>query len=54
MRDVVFGLMAVVVGITFCFRGYLTMRVVIPMWGAFSGFALGAGLGFLFPVSLHD
>ena len=44
MRDIVFGLIAVFVGLTFCFRGYLTMRVVIPVWGAFSGFAIGAGL----------
>ena len=44
MRDIVFGLIAVLVGLTFCFRGYLTMRLVIPVWGAFSGFAIGAGL----------
>lgn len=44
MSGVAFGLIAVLVGITLCFRGYLTMRIVIPLWGAFSGFALGAGL----------
>nr|WP_274387953.1 DUF4203 domain-containing protein [Salsipaludibacter albus] len=36
--------MAVLVGAAFCFRGYLAMRVIIPMWGALVGFFLGAGL----------
>ncbi len=33
-----------VIGAGFCFRGYLAMRVIIPFWGAFAGFMLGAGL----------
>lgn len=37
------GVFALAVGALFCFRGYLTMRVVIPIWGAFAGFFLGAG-----------
>jgi hypothetical protein len=44
VRDVVLGLLAIAVGALFCFRGYLTMRFVIPVWGAFAGFALGAGV----------
>jgi uncharacterized protein DUF4203 len=44
VRDVLLGLLAIAVGSLFCFRGYLTMRLVIPVWGAFSGFLLGAGL----------
>jgi hypothetical protein len=28
----------------FCFRGYLAMRIVIPIWGAFAGFVLGASV----------
>ena len=44
MNDVVLALLAIAIGALFCFRGYLTMRVVIPVWGAFTGFALGAGL----------
>jgi hypothetical protein len=44
MRDVVIGLLAIVVGAAFALRGYLAMRVIIPIWGAFSGFLLGAGL----------
>lgn len=43
MADVVFGVLAIAVGALFCFRGYLTMRIVIPIWGAFAGFVLGAG-----------
>jgi hypothetical protein len=42
--DVVLGILAVLIGLLFCFRGYLAMRLVIPVWGAFAGFMLGAGL----------
>lgn len=44
MSDVLIGILAVVIGLGFCFRGYLAMRVIIPLWGAFAGFMLGAGL----------
>lgn len=44
MRDVLLGLLAIAIGALFCFRGYLTMRLVIPVWGAFTGFLLGAGI----------
>jgi hypothetical protein len=44
MNDVVLGLLAVLAGASFCFRGYLAMRLLIPLWGAFTGFSLGAGL----------
>lgn len=44
MRDVIFGLLAVAAGAALGFRGYVAMRIMIPMWGAFSGFALGAGI----------
>lgn len=44
MSDVLFGVLAVLVGLLFCLRGYLAMRFVIPIWGAFAGFMLGAGL----------
>lgn len=43
MTDVLLGLLAIAVGALFCFRGYFAMRVVIPIWAAFAGFALGAG-----------
>ena len=44
MSDVLVGLLAVLAGSVLCFRGYLTMRLIIPIWGAFAGFLLGAGL----------
>jgi hypothetical protein len=44
MADVIVGLAAIAVGALFCFRGYLAMRIIIPIWGAFAGFVLGAGL----------
>jgi len=44
MRDVAFGLLAIAAGMLFCFSGFVAFRVVIPLWGAFVGFALGAGI----------
>jgi hypothetical protein len=44
VRDVLLGLLAIAAGSLFCFRGYLTMRLVIPVWGAFTGLLAGAGL----------
>lgn len=44
MQDVVVGLLAIAVGALFAFRGYFAMRVIIPIWGAFAGFMLGAGI----------
>lgn len=44
MQDLVVGVLAILVGALFCFRGYWAMRFVIPLWGAFAGFNAGAGL----------
>jgi hypothetical protein len=44
MNDVIVGLLAVLIGAMFCFRGYLAMRIIIPIWGALAGFFFGAGL----------
>jgi hypothetical protein len=44
MKDVIAGIVIVLIGALFCFRGWLAMRIVIPIWGAFAGFILGAGL----------
>jgi hypothetical protein len=41
---VVVGIIAVLIGALLCFRGYVTMRVIISLFGAFVGFLLGAGL----------
>lgn len=42
--DIIVGLLAIIAGLAFCFRGYLLMRLMIPIWGFFVGFAMGAGL----------
>ena len=44
MNDIIVGLIAILTGAVFCFRGYLAMRIIIPLWGAFAGFMLGAGI----------
>lgn len=44
MNDIAVGVIALLTGAVFCFRGYLAMRLVIPVWGAFAGFMLGAGI----------
>ena len=44
VNDIAVGIIALLTGAVFCFRGYLAMRLVIPMWGAFAGFLLGAGI----------
>ncbi len=44
MRDVLFALLAIAAGGLFCFAGFAAFRLVIPLWGAFVGFALGAGI----------
>ncbi len=44
MTDVIVGVIAIVAGAIFCFRGYLAMRTMISLWAGFVGFALGAAL----------
>jgi Domain of unknown function (DUF4203) len=44
VKDVIVGIVAILVGALFCFRGWLAMRFVIPIWGAFAGFVFGAGV----------
>ncbi len=44
MNDIAVGVIALLTGAVFCFRGYLAMRLVIPIWGAFAGFMLGASI----------
>jgi hypothetical protein len=44
MQDVIVGLLAVAIGAVFCFAGFIAMRIVIPLWGAFAGLVFGAGL----------
>ncbi len=44
MTDVIIGIIAIAAGALFCFRGHLAFRIVIPIWGAFVGFSVGAGI----------
>lgn len=44
VNEFVLGVLLLAVGALFALRGYLAMRVVIPVWGALAGFVLGAGL----------
>jgi Domain of unknown function (DUF4203) len=44
MQDVIVGIMVILAGLVFCFRGYWAMRIVIPVWGGVTGFVLGAAL----------
>ena len=37
-------IIAIVVGLFFCFRGYVAMRLGIAVWGAFVGFTVGAAV----------
>lgn len=44
MDDVIVGVLTLLVGALFCFRGYLAMRIVIPIWAGLAGFVLGAAI----------
>ena len=44
MADFFLGVLAILAGLVFCFSGYLWLRIVLSIWGAFVGFAFGAGL----------
>ena len=41
MNEIWVGIFAVIVGLLFCFRGFIALRSVIGIWGAFVGFAVG-------------
>lgn len=42
MKDVLFALIASGLGLALCFFGYRLARVLIPLWGFFVGFSIGA------------
>ncbi|WP_020144371.1 hypothetical protein [Terracoccus sp. 273MFTsu3.1] len=44
MADIMLGLFAIVAGGFMLFAGQLALRLVLPIWGFFAGFAFGAGL----------
>lgn len=44
MTDIVLGIFAIVAGAVMLFAGQFVLRIVLPIWGFFAGFAFGAGL----------
>ena len=44
MADIILGLFAILAGSVMIFAGQFVLRLVIPIWGFFAGFAFGAGL----------
>ncbi|CAN7347586.1 DUF4203 domain-containing protein [Terrabacter sp. LjRoot27] len=44
MADIILGLFAIIAGGLMLFAGQLLLRLVLPIWGFFAGFAFGAGL----------
>lgn len=44
MSSIVIGILALAIGLLFCLRGVVAMRIVIAVWGAFVGLNLGAGI----------
>ena len=44
MADILLGLLAILAGGVMLFAGQFALRVVLPIWGFFAGFAFGAGI----------
>ncbi len=44
MADIILGLLAIIAGGAMLVAGQLVLRLVIPVWGFFAGFAFGAGV----------
>src|SRR4051794_40282532 len=44
MTDILLGILAIFAGAVMLFAGQFVLRLVLPIWGFFAGFAFGAGL----------
>jgi len=44
MADIILGILAIIAGLALLTAGQFVLRLVIPIWGFFAGFAFGAGL----------
>ena len=44
MADIILGLLAIIAGGAMLVAGQFVLRLVIPIWGFFAGFAFGAGI----------
>ena len=43
MAHIWVGIVTILIGALFCFRGNVALRAVMAIWGAFAGFWIGAG-----------
>ncbi|GAA1974395.1 hypothetical protein GCM10009798_39550 [Nocardioides panacihumi] len=44
MADIFLGVLAIIAGTAMLFAGRFVLRLMLPIWGFFAGFAFGAGL----------
>ncbi len=44
MTDILLGLLAILAGVAMLVAGQFVLRLALPIWGFFAGFAFGAGL----------
>ncbi len=44
MADILLGVLAIIAGAVMLFAGQFVLRLMLPIWGFFVGFAFGAGL----------
>ena len=44
MTDILLGLLAILAGGAMLLAGQFVLRLALPVWGFFAGFAFGAGL----------
>lgn len=52
MQGLLIGLSAIAIGLAFAFYGFRVFLILLPIWGFFAGFVLGAGaMDALFPDS---
>jgi hypothetical protein len=42
MEGLLLGLLAIAIGLAFCFYGFRVFLILLPIWGFFAGFLLGA------------
>ena len=44
MADIILGVLAIMAGAFMLFAGQFVLRIALPIWGFFAGFAFGAGI----------
>jgi hypothetical protein len=44
MADILLGILAIIAGVAMLLAGRFVLRLMLPIWGFFAGFAFGAGL----------